>query len=76
MDIGDSFQNATDTFFAFLPNLLGFLVLLIIGFIIAKVVQGLLRKGLEKAGLDRHLHDSDANKYVDRVMPSLSLIHI
>jgi len=72
MNIGDSFQNATDTFFAFLPNLLGFLVLLIIGFIIAKVVQGVLRKVLEKAGLDRHLHDSDANKYVDRVMPSPS----
>ncbi len=72
MDIGDSFQNATDTFFAFLPNLLGFLVLLIIGYIIAKVVQGALRKVLEKAGLDRHLHDSDANKYVDRVMPGAS----
>ena len=29
MDIGNSFQNATDGFFAFLPNLLGFLVILL-----------------------------------------------
>jgi small-conductance mechanosensitive channel len=72
MDIGDSFQNATDTFFGFLPNLLGFVVLLVIGYIVAKVVYGLLRKLLQKAGLDRHLQSSDANKYVDRVMPGAS----
>ena len=72
MDIGESFQSATDGFFAFLPNLLGFLVILIIGFIIAKVVSALVRKVLEKAGLDRHLHSSDANKYVEKVMPGAS----
>jgi uncharacterized membrane protein YtjA (UPF0391 family) len=27
---------------------------------------------LEKIGLDRHLHESDANKYVERVMPGAS----
>ena len=37
MDIGDSFQEATDGFFAFLPNLLGFLVILLVGFIVAKL---------------------------------------
>ena len=72
MDIGESFQSATDGFFAFLPNLLGFLVILIIGFIIAKVVSAVVRKVLEKAGLDRHLHSSDANKYVEKVMPGAS----
>ncbi len=72
MDIGESFQSATDGFFAFLPNLLGFLVILIIGFIIAKVVSAVVRKVLEKAGLDRHLHSLDANKYVEKVMPGAS----
>ena len=72
MNIGESFQSATDGFFAFLPNLLGFLVILIIGFIIAKVVSAVVRKVLEKAGLDRHLHSSDANKYVEKVMPGAS----
>lgn len=72
MDIGDSFQNATDSFFAFLPNLLGFLIILLVGFIVAKVVAAVVRKVLEKVGLDRRLHASDARKYVDRVMPQAS----
>ena len=69
MDIGDSFQNATDSFFEFLPNILGFLVILIIGFIIAKVVAGLVRKVLEKAGVDQRLRQSDSHNYVERFMP-------
>ena len=72
MDIGNSFQNATDRFFGFLPNLLGFLVLLVIGYIVAKIVSNVLRKVLQKAGLDRQLQESDANKYVERVVPGAS----
>ena len=72
MDIGESFQNATDTFFAFLPNLLGFLVILLVGFIVAKVVRTVVRKVLEKLGVDRHLHSSDAHKYVEKVLPGAS----
>jgi Conserved TM helix len=72
VDIGDSFQNATDSFFAFLPNLLGFLIILLVGFIVAKVVAAVVRKVLEKVGVDRRLRESDANSYVDRVMPGAS----
>jgi hypothetical protein len=72
MDFGDSVQNAFDGFFAFLPNLLGFLVILLVGFIVAKVVASVVRKLLDKVGLDRHLRGSDANKYVDRVLPGAS----
>ncbi len=72
IDVGSSFQQAVDKFFAFLPNLLAFLVILIIGFIIAKIVQAVVRKGLEKLGLDHRLHDSDAHEYVERVLPGAS----
>jgi small-conductance mechanosensitive channel len=72
MNIGKSFQTATDGFFGFLPNLLGFVVLLLVGFVVAKVVQAVVRKVLQKLGLDRHLHQSDANRYVERVMPGAS----
>jgi hypothetical protein len=72
MDIGDSFQEATDGFSAFLPNLLGFLIILLVGFIVAKLVAAAVGKVLEKMGLDRRLHESDANKYVDRVLPGAS----
>jgi small-conductance mechanosensitive channel len=72
MDIGNSFQNATDGFFAFLPNLLGFVILLIVGYVVAKIVQAVVRKALQKLGLDKQLHESDANKYVEKVLPGAS----
>jgi small-conductance mechanosensitive channel len=72
MDIKDSFRNTTDGIFGFLPNLLGCLLLLLVGFIIAKVVAGIVRKVLQKVGLDRQLRESDASKYVDKVLPGAS----
>jgi hypothetical protein len=72
MDIGNSVREAFDSFFAYLPNVLGFLLLLVVGFIVAKIAQAVVRKVLQKVGMDRHLHESDANKYVERVMPGAS----
>ena len=72
MDIGDSFQNTTDKIFDFLPNLLGFLVILLIGFIIAKVVSGVIRTVLQKVHVDRKLNESSASRYVDAVLPGAS----
>lgn len=72
MDIGNSFQNAFDKIVAFLPNLLGFLIILLIGYIIAKVVAGVIRKLLEKVGVDKKLKESSASKHVDAVLPGAS----
>ena len=72
IQLDDSLQKSFDTFFNFLPNILAFLVILLIGYIVAKIVKGIVTKGLQKAGLDRHLHESDANQYVQRVMPGAS----
>jgi hypothetical protein len=47
-------------------------VLLLVGFVVAKIAQAVVRKVLQKVGLDRHLHDSDANKYVEKVLPGAS----
>lgn len=68
MDIGASFNRAWEGFFGFLPNLLGFILLVVIGYVVAKVVGKAVQKLLEKAGLDRKLHESDANRYVETVM--------
>ena len=70
--LDDSLQKSFDTFFNFLPNILAFLVIVAIGYVVAKIVKGIVTKGLQKAGLDRHLHESDANRYVQRVMPGAS----
>ena len=54
LNIGDSVERGFDTFFAWLPALLGALVVLIIGYFIAKFVAK-LSTGLTRAGLDRNL---------------------
>src|SRR3954452_13726850 len=72
VEIKQSVQNGLDVLFGFIPNLIGCLVLLVVGYIVAKVVQGIVRKLLQKAGLDRHLHESDANQYVERFLPGAS----
>jgi uncharacterized membrane protein len=72
MNVSDSFQSALDEFVGFLPNLVGFLVILLVGYIVAKVVAGIVRKVLDKMGLDRRLRESDAHNYVDNVLPGAS----
>ncbi len=69
VSIGDSFQNALDAFIGFLPNLLAFLVIVVVGYLIAKAVSKLLGKALEKLHVDDSLHRSDAGKFVERVSP-------
>ena len=69
VEISESLQKAFDSFFEFLPNLLGFLVILIVGYFIAKALKALVGKGLEAVGFDRALRDSDAGEYVAKVSP-------
>ena len=72
VQIADSLQQALDAFFGFLPNLLGFLVILVIGYIVARVVKGILTKVLQKAGLDRALHSGQTGQYVEKLSPGAS----
>ena len=72
MDIGESFENTTDGIFDFLPNLVGFLLILLVGFIVSKVVAGVVRKVLEKVEVDRRLHESSGSRYVNAVLPGAS----
>ena len=72
VNVTDSLQRAFNDFFAFLPNLLGFLVILAIAYVVAKVVKGLLSKGLEKAGLDSALHKGSAGQAIEKAVPKPS----
>jgi cell shape-determining protein MreD len=47
--ITDGFRDVM----TFIPKLLGFLVILIVGYFIAKIIAKLVDKGLEKAGFDK-----------------------
>jgi Conserved TM helix len=70
-DVSDSFQRMLDEVFEFLPNLIGALLLLVIGWIVAKVVAGLVRRGLHSAGADRALATGRAGDYRERFTPGL-----
>jgi hypothetical protein len=70
--IGDSLQQGFDSFFGFLPNLLGFVVILVVGYIVAKVVKGVVVKLLQKAGLDKALHSGHTGQYVEKLSPGAS----
>jgi F0F1-type ATP synthase assembly protein I len=69
--IGDSVQQGLDNFFAFVPRLVGFLLILLIGYIVAKVVKGILTKVLQRVGLDHALHSGSTGQYVNQVAPDV-----
>ena len=73
MDIGQTLEDGLSEIVAFLPNLIAFLLLLLVGFVVGKVVAGIVRKALEKTNVDSHVRSSDANKYVEKVMPNASI---
>ena len=49
----DALENALDDVVAFLPRLLGFLLILIVGYIVAKAIEKILNKVLQRVGFDR-----------------------
>jgi F0F1-type ATP synthase assembly protein I len=69
VEIGDSLQRGLDEFVAFLPRLVGFLIILLIGWLIARAVKAVLVKALQSVGIDRALTTGSAGPYVERVMP-------
>jgi hypothetical protein len=69
VEVGDSLQRGLDNLIGFLPSLIGFLIILAIGYVIARVVKGVVTKLLEKIGTDRAIHTGSTGEYVDRVAP-------
>ncbi len=67
--IANSLQRGLDSLIGFIPNVIGFLIILAIGYLIARVVKAVVAKLLEKVGVDRALHQSQAGQYVERVSP-------
>jgi Conserved TM helix len=52
-DFGEGLSNAWNSIATFVPRFIGFLVILIIGWIIAKAIGKLVNKVLERVGFDR-----------------------
>ena len=74
--IGDSIQTGFDAFFGFIPNLIAFLVILLVGYVLAKVARTALNKVLERSKVDETLTKSDAGRYVEQVSPDSKPSHL
>ena len=70
--VAQSLQQALNGLLGFIPNLIGFLVILLIGFLIARVVKALVTTVLQKAKLDDALHSGQSGEYVAKISPDAS----
>lgn len=71
-DIGAAFQDGVNRIFDYLPQILGALLILFIGYIVAVAIKNIIRAALLKLRFDRSLHTSPAGKYIDRMVESPS----
>lgn len=70
----ESVENGFDRLFGYLPQIIGALLLLIIGYFIARLLMQVVRKGLKQVRFDRSLHTSPAGGAISRFMESPTLL--
>jgi mechanosensitive ion channel-like protein len=70
--IVDTIERAFVVFFAWLPALIGALVVLIFGYIVAKIVGRLVGRVLERAGFDRTVMSGRSGDWISRATSSPS----
>ena len=59
-------QNALSTFLSYLPQLVGAIIILIIGYIVAKVLQALVGRVLQGIGFDGWMERGGIKQFFDR----------
>lgn len=69
LDILQSLENAFTVFVSYLPRILGALVVLIVGYIIARLIRTAITKLLNRFGLDDRLTHGQGGEYVERFSP-------
>ena len=72
VNVSRSVQRALDVLFEFLPALVGALIILVIGYFVARLVGRLLSSGLKRAGFDRTLTSGSSGGWVQKVTGSPS----
>lgn len=66
MNMGQSLMSAWESIVSFVPMLIGFLVILALGWLIAWLIGKAVGKGLHGVGLDRALHRGGVGEYFER----------
>jgi hypothetical protein len=65
-------SSIDDGFIAWLPRVVGFVAVLLIGYLIAKLVGNLIYRATHRAGLDRTVHQGAGGNFIQRAVPSPS----
>jgi Mechanosensitive ion channel, conserved TM helix len=68
VNFGDSIELFFDNLFEWLPRVVGFLAILLVGYFVAKIIGGLVGRVLERVGLDRWLHRGIGGSWLARVI--------
>lgn len=66
IDIGQGIQDAWRQIATFVPRLVAFLLILIIGWIVAKALEKVVDKILERVGFDRAVDRSGVHRWLER----------
>jgi hypothetical protein len=72
----DRVQAFFDSFFSWLPNLIGAIVILIVAYIIARVVAGIVRRVAARTRVDHHVDNSVVGDYKRGMAPRLSVTNL
>src|ERR671918_215994 len=59
-------ENALSTFLSYIPQLIGALIILIVGYIVAKVLQAVVGRVLQGIGFDRWMERGGIKQFFDR----------
>jgi hypothetical protein len=71
-EVRDGLRTLWERVFAWLPQLVGALVILLLSYLIASGAQRLAETGLGRVGFDERVHGGKAGELLERVLPSPS----
>jgi small-conductance mechanosensitive channel len=62
----ESLRSGLDAFFAFIPQLVGAIVILVVGYIVAKILQAVVSRVLKAVGFDGWMERGGIKQFFDR----------
>src|SRR5918994_2228416 len=62
----ESLRNTLDVFLAYIPQLLGAIVILIVGYIVARILQAVVARVLQAIGFDNWMERGGIKQFFDR----------
>ena len=62
----ESLRNALDVFLSYIPQLIGAIVILIVGYIVARILQAVLSRVLHSIGFDGWMEKGGIKQFLDR----------